>query len=346
MSATPPATASTSASAVPASVSAPPPAPAPRLSVAPGPHISEGLLTTRRMMLDVILAALPLVAISLLLFRHYAAFQIGLSVVGALAAERLFGAMRRRPNTLGDLSAAVTGLILGLSLPAAAPWYVAVVGAFAGIGFGKAVFGGLGQNIFNPAMVGRAFVMIAFPAALGATAYVAPKLGVDALTHATPLTAFKMSGQTTPLGPLFLGWTKGSIGETSALAALIGGIYLCARGTAAWRIPAGAILALAALAGIPDLFRSTPWTVAHQFASGAFLFGAFFIATDPVSSPLTPRGQWIFGAGFGALVLLIRKLSGYPEGVMFSVLLMNSIAPLINRWTIPTPVGGPVPERK
>lgn len=321
-------------------------APAPQLTVAPGPHIADGSLTTRRMMLDVILAALPLVGVSLALFRQYAALQIALSIASALAAERLFGWMRRRPSTLGDLSAAVTGLILGLSLPAAAPWYVAVVGAFAGIGFGKAVFGGLGQNIFNPAMVGRAFVMMAFPAALGATAYVAPSLGIDALTQATPLTAFKMSGRATDLLPLFLGWTNGSIGETSALAALVGGVYLCARGTAAWRIPAGAIVAMAALAGIPDLFRSTPWTVGHQLASGAFMFGAFFIATDPVSSPLTPKGQWIFGAGFGALVLLIRKLSGYPEGVMFSVLLMNAVTPLINRWTIPTPVGGPVPERK
>lgn len=330
----------------PVNPSAPPATPAPALSVAPGPHIASGALTTRRMMLDVILAALPLIAVSLYLFRQYAAFQIGIGAASALAAERFFGRMRRRPNTLGDFSAAVTGLILGLSLPASAPWYVGVIGAFAGIGFGKAVFGGLGQNIFNPAMVGRAFVMIAFPAALGASAYVAPALGVDAVTRATPLTAFKMLGSTTALGPLFLGMTNGSIGETSALAALIGGLYLCLRGTAAWRIPAGAMLALGALAGLPDLFRATPWTVAHQFASGAFLFGAFFIATDPVSSPLTPKGQWIFGAGFGALVLLIRKLSGYPEGVMFSVLLMNAVAPLINRWTIPVPVGGPVPERK
>lgn len=331
----------------PIAPAAPPPAkPAPALSVAPGPHIASGALTTRRMMLDVILAALPLLAVSVYLFRQYAVFQIAISVIGALAAERFFGWMRRRPNTLGDLSAAVTGLILGLSLPASAPWYVGVIGAFAGIGFGKAVFGGLGQNIFNPAMVGRAFVMIAFPAALGASAYVAPTLGVDAVTQATPLTAFKMMGSVAALKPLFLGMTNGSIGETSALAALIGGAYLCWRGTAAWRIPAGGILALAILAGAADLTGGSPWTFAHHLSSGAFLFGAFFIATDPVSSPLTPKGQWIFGAGFGALVLLIRAFSGYPEGVMFSVLLMNSVAPLINRWTIPTPVGGPAPERK
>ncbi len=333
--------ASTSAPAGPA-----PEEPAPALTVAPGPHIAYGALTTRRMMLDVILASLPLVAVSLWVFRAYAAFQIGLSVVSALVAERVFVALRHRSSTLGDFSATVTGLILGLSIPPAAPWYVSVVGAFAGIGFGKIVFGGLGQNIFNPAMVGRAFVMIAFPAAFGVATYVAPGLSADAATGATPLTALKMSGETPPLIPLFLGLAKGSVGETSALAALIGGLYLCIRGTAAWRIPTAAVIAMSLLTGAASLIHPSPWTVAHHLCAGAFLFGAFFILTDPVSSPLTARGQWIFGAGYAVLVLMMRVLSGYPEGVMFSVLLMNAVTPLINRWTVPVPVGGPVPERK
>jgi len=319
--------------------------PAPSLSVAPGPHLASGSFTTRRMMRDVLLASLPLVAVSLAMFRERAAFQIVVAIVAAMAAETLFGAMRRRPLSLGDLSAVVTGLLLALSVPPAAPWYVAAVGAFAGIGFGKAVFGGLGQNIFNPAMVGRAFVMIAFPAAFGAAAYIAPAVGADAVTQATPLAAFKLNGEVTPLGPLFLGLVSGSVGETSALAALIGGLYLCGRGTAAWRIPASAIAAMALLAGVPAIWSPAPWTAAHHLCAGAFLFGAFFIATDPVTSPLTPRGQWIFGAGYAVLVWLIRVLSSYPEGVMFSVLLMNAVTPLINRWTVPVPVGGPVSER-
>lgn len=318
-----------------------------RLTVAPGPHLHDGALTTRRMMADVLLGLLPLVVVALWIFRAPAAFQMALGTAAAMGAETLFALMRNRRPSLGDGSAAVTGLILALSLPACAPWYVAVVGSFVAIGIGKAAFGGLGNNIFNPAMVGRAFAMIAFPAAMGATAYVVPSSTIEALTTATPLTALKMTGAVTPLGALFVGTTNGSIGETSALAALIGGLYLCWRRTASWEIPAGAVVIVALLAGIPNLLKpGAAWTVLHTLSAGALLYGAFFIATDPVTSPLTPKGKFIFGAGFGALVLMFRSWSGYPEGVMFAVLLMNALAPLINRWTIPTPVGGPVPEKK
>ncbi len=318
----------------------------PVLHVAPAPHLFSGALTTRRMMFDVLLALVPVLLASLFVFRQYAVIQLAICVVSCLVAEWLFTAMRGRKATLGDGSAAVTGAILGLSLPASAPWYVGFVGSFTAIGLGKVVFGGLGNNIFNPAMVGRAFVMIAFPAVLGATAYVVPGSSVDGLTHATPLTALKMLGESTGLLPLFLGTTNGSLGETSALACMLGGAYLCWRRTASWEIPAGSIAAVVVIAGILSVTAGGSWGVLHELFSGAFLFGAFYIATDPVSSPLTPKGKWIFGIGFGVLVMLIRKLSGYPEGVMFSVLIMNSVVPLINRWTIPTPVGGPVPEKK
>jgi len=273
--------------------------------------------------------------------------QCALAVGAALAAEALFTAMRRKRFSLGDGSAAVTGMILGLSLPAGAPWYVGVIGAFAGIGLGKIVFGGLGQNLFNPAMVGRAFVMIAFPAALGATAYVLPDAGVDALTAATPLTALKQLGRgATPLGALFLGSVNGSLGETSALAVLLGGGYLCLRRTASWELPAGAVLALAAGAALLQWLRPVAdWTIAHELCGGAFLFGAFFILTDPVSTPLTPRGKFAAGLIFGLLVLLIRKFSGYPEGVMFAALIVNALTPLLNRAAIPVPVGGPARAR-
>lgn len=319
----------------------------PVLTIEAGPHIHDGALTTRRMMVDVILGLIPLIISAIWVFRGYAVFQMVLSVVAALLAEALYAGMRGRKPTLCDGSAVVTGLILALSLPATAPWYVSVVGSFVAIGIGKAVFGGLGNNIFNPAMVGRAFVMIAFPAALGATAYVSAKSGVDAMTMATPLTEMKMAGHVTPLMPLFLGNVNGSIGETSALAAIIGGIYLCLRRTASWEIPVGSLLAVALFSGIPNLRHpNLEWSALHTICSGALLFGAFFIATDPVTSPLAPKGKLIFGFGFGALVLLIRKMSGYPEGVMFAMLIMNALTPLINRATIPTPVGGPVPERK
>lgn len=316
------------------------------LRVAPGPHLVNTSLTTRRMMVDVLIALAPVVLAGLWMFRGGLLVQLLICVVSCAAAEALFTYMRRRPLPLGDFSAVVTGAILGLSLPSGAPWYVGVIGSFAAVGLGKVVFGGVGANLFNPAMVGRAFVMIAFPAALGASAYVLPESGIAGLTAATPLTAMKQTGASAPLLDLFLGLTNGSVGETSALACLLGGAYLVIRRTASWEIPAGIVAAVLVLGGIGDLTRgASDWTVLHHLCSGSLLFGAFYIATDPVSSPLTPRGKWIFGIGVGALVLLIRSLSGYPEGVMFSVLLMNAVTPLINRWTVPVPVGGSVPER-
>lgn len=315
-----------------------------KLHVGPAPHIFHGALTTRAMMRDVLIALLPIVAVALWQFRLYTVIQLALGVGSALIAEVLFQRLRGRRGTWLDGSAAVTGAILALSLPAAAPWYVGVVGGFVAIGLGKVVFGGLGHNIFNPAMVGRAFALMAFPQAMGASAYVVPE--VDGLTQATPLTALKMWGQSTGLLPLLTGATNGSIGETSALACLLGGAYLCARRTASYEIPVAAILALGILSALGSrLGQVSGWTPLHELCSGAFLFGAFYIATDPVTSPLTPAGKWWFGAGFGALVFLIRKMSGYPEGVMFAVLVMNGLVPLLNRMTIPVPVGGPVPQK-
>ncbi len=292
------------------------------------------------------LALVPVFAAALWQFRLYAVIQLVICVVSALAAEALFTAMRKKPFSLPDGSAAVTGAILAFSLPATAPWYVGAVGSFVAIGLGKIIFGGLGQNIFNPAMLGRAFVMVAFPAFMGATAYVSATAGIDGLTQATPLTALKQLGLSTGLLPLFLGTANGSVGETSALACLVGGLYLCLRRTASWEIPLGTILAVAVIGGIMTSTSPGYWGVLRELSSGALLFGAFYIATDPVTSPLTSRGKLIFGLGVGALIMLIRKLSGYPEGVMFSVLIMNALVPLINRWTIPMPVGGPVPVRK
>ena len=186
-------------------------APAPRLHVAPGPHLSASSLTTRRMMLDVLLGLLPVMAMALVVFHWYALLQVGICVVGCLAAESLFAGWRGRRASLGDLSAVVTGVILGLSLPWSAPWYVGLVASFVAIGLGKAVFGGLGQNIFNPAMVGRAFVMISFASVMGATSYVRSDAPLQILTQATPLTAAKEAAGTDLPGLwlMFLGNTNG-----------------------------------------------------------------------------------------------------------------------------------------
>jgi electron transport complex protein RnfD len=203
------------------------------------------------------------------------------------------------------------------------------------------VFGGLGMNIFNPAMVGRAFVMIAFAGSMAASGYLDAAAGIDSLSQATPLTAYKQSGVATPLMPLFWGNTNGSLGETSALACLLGGLYLCFRRAASWEIPAAVLVGAGLVAAVANLLNiHSPWTILHHLLGGALLFGAFFIATDPVSSPLSPKGKWMFGLGIGALVMLLRLFSGYPEGVMFAVLLMNALTPLINRGTIPRPFGG------
>ncbi len=327
--------------------STPPLAVAPTVHVAPGPHLADAAFTSRRMMADVLVGLAPVMVAAVVVFRWYAVLQVGLCILSCLVAEHLcHSRLRGRPSTLADLSATVTGAILGLSLPWSAPWYVAVIGSFAAIGFGKVIFGGLGMNLFNPAMVGRAFVMISFSLALGAGAYVvADAPGV--LSQATPLTAGKMTAAVVPLWPLFVGNVNGSLGETSALACLLGGCWLCFRRAGTWDVPLallGTVAVLAALAQATGLQPSV--TVLHHLLGGALLFGAFFIATDPVTSPLTPRGRVVFGVLIGVFVMIIRLFSGYPEGVMFAVLLANGMVPLVNRWTVPVPLGGPVPAAR
>jgi len=317
-----------------------PKAAAPVIHVSPSPHLSNQALTTQRLMLDVVIGLMPVVLMALYVFRVYAVKQLAICVVSCLVAEALFTKMRGRALPLKDCSALVTGIILALSLPGPAPWYVGFIASFVAIGIGKTIFGGVGMNLFNPAMVGRAFVMIAFASILAASGYQDAGSAVDAITQATPMDTFKQTGATAPLSLLFFGLTNGSLGETSALACLLGGFYLCIRRTASWEIPAGVILSVTILGGIANLIHpDAAWTVLHHLLGGSLLFGAFFIATDPVSSPLTPKGKFIFGLGVGALIMLLRLFSGYPEGVMFAVLLMNALTPLINRWTIPKPLG-------
>lgn len=314
---------------------------APVIHVSPSPHLVQTASSTRTMMVDVIIGLSPVVAMSLFVFRGYALLQLAVCLGGCLLAELLFVKMRGRPSTLKDGSAIVTGVILAMSLPGTAPWYVGTIAAFVAIGIGKIIFGGLGMNLFNPAMVGRAFVMISFAGALAASGFEDVRSAVDAISQATPMNAYKMNGVVAPLTDLFWGTTNGSLGETSALACLLGGLYLIVRRTVSWEIPAGLLVAVLAVGGMADLAGSADgWTVLHHLLGGSVLFGAFFIATDPVTSPLTPKGKFIFGLGVGILIMVLRLFSGYPEGVMFAVLFMNALTPLINRWNIPTPFGG------
>ncbi len=320
-------------------------------AVAPSPHIAEPGLTTRQVMIDVLLALLPLVAAAVVVFGLAALWQIAICVSTCLAAEAVFTLLRGRRPTLGDGSAVITGLILALSLPATAPFYAGLIASVVGIGVGKVAFGGLGQNIFNPAMVGRAFVLLCFAQALGASGYVdAGATGV--LTQATPLTEPAGAGWL----DLLIGYHNGSLGETSVVAVLLGGIYLCLCRVASWEIPVSMIVTMTLLAlGSQGLAIWNPsltgvagfeLTVQHHLLGGAFMFGAFFIATDPVTSPLTRTGKVIFGIGLAFLIWALRVFSTYPEGVMFAVLIMNACVPLLNRWTVPTPLGGPLPRPK
>ncbi|MBW2735898.1 MAG: RnfABCDGE type electron transport complex subunit D [Deltaproteobacteria bacterium] len=323
------------------------------LHVAPSPHVANTSLTTRGLMVDVVLGLALVVLAAVWFFRWHAVLVLAVSTVSCLIFEAIFVRMRGRQATLDDFSAVITGIILGLSLPWSTPWWICVVAAMIAIGLGKVIFGSLGQNIFNPAMVGRAFVMVSFSAYLGAGAYVDPHGAAQSiLSQATPLTAARTAGTMPELWFLFLGNTNGSLGETSALASILGGLYLVVRRTASWEIPTAMVVVLAALAGAMQLFvgpnpalLAMKMTVLEHLLSGAFLFGAFFIATDPVTSPLSRQGKFYFGAGVSFFVWLLRTFSNYPEGLMFAILLMNSLVPLINRWTVPEPVGGLVPKR-
>ncbi len=329
------------------------------MGVAPAPHIAEAGRTTRRAMIDVLVALLPCAAMAFYVFRWRAGMQMAICVASCVFFEWIFQRLRRRPQTIGDCSAAVTGLILALSIPWVAPWYVGFIGSGVAIIIGKMLFGGLGSNIFNPAMVGRAFLQACFAGQMttftlggqlppGAVANVT-KGAVEAVTKATPLAAGKFEQVAFGLKDLAVGNVNGCLGETSAIACVLGGLYLVFRRSAAWQIPAGVVLAAAAVAGINQVFHpDAALKIGHHLLGGSLLFGAFFIATDPVSSPLSRKGRWIFAAGVGTLVMLIRLFANVPEGVMYAVLVMNMTVPLIDRWTVPRPVGGrvPTPETK
>ncbi|MHC4443997.1 MAG: RnfABCDGE type electron transport complex subunit D [Planctomycetota bacterium] len=312
--------------------------------VGSAPHLAYGD-SARRVMFDVVLALVPLLIAAIIFYRGRAVLLTLVTVGACLLTEAFFNACRKQSqSSLLDGSAIVTGMILAFSLPPKLPIYMAVLGGVAGIGLGKAVFGGLGQNLFNPAMVGRAFLMACFPVAM--TTWAQPfdllTIGdVDAVTKATPLAA--ANDAIPPLKDLFLGKVGGCIGETSALACLIGGLYLLFRGTANWRAPLGMLVGVVLFAGITHHLDPGKYQgVLFHLNSGGLMFGMFFIVTDYVGAPLTPMGRLIFGFGVGVLVMVIRLFGGYPEGMMYSILIMNAFTPLIERWTIPEPYGGRV----
>lgn len=327
----------------------------PSLRVESAPHLGDSM-TTRWIMLDVAIALVPALIAAIIFFRGNAIRVVVVSVATCMVTELIFNLLRRKPNSLGDGSALVTGMILAFSLPPALPSFAVIIGSVVAMAIGKMIFGGLGHNIFNPAMVGRAFLMAAFPTLM--TTWTLPATfgapdpsasqAVDAVSQATPLAILTTMHDAETVAnmnfwQLFIGRTGGSLGETSIIALLLGGVYLLFRRTIDISIPFGMLGAVVVFSAIghavaPDQFAHPIF----HLVSGSVMFGAFFIATDPVSSPLPKSGRWIYGAGVGALTMVIRQFGTYPEGVMFSILLMNALAPLLTRWTTAKPVGGTV----
>ncbi|TET45252.1 RnfABCDGE type electron transport complex subunit D, partial [Candidatus Aerophobetes bacterium] len=217
------------------------------------------------------------------------------------------------------------------------PWWAAVLGSVFAMAIGKQIFGGLGHNIFNPALIGRAFLMTTFPVLM--TTWANP-ITLDTISGASPLGMLKFEHQTVSLYHLFTGNVSGSLGEASALAIIIGGIYLLGRRYADWRIPLSYLATVAGLSGIFWLINPGYGSPSFHLLAGGLMLGAIFMATDPVTTPITRQGRWLFGVGAGVLVVVIRLWGGYPEGVMFSILLMNALTPLVNRHTIPVQLGG------
>jgi len=329
------------------------------IRVSCAPHISQRL-STRVVMIDVIIGLAPAMAAAGYYFRFYALILISACVISAVATEWLCNLIRKQPNSLGDFSAVVTGIILALSLPPALPFWAAAIGSCFAVAIGKMVFGGLGSNIFNPAMVGRAFLTASFgmlmttwmvPATVNVTIpKISPDNKIDARTQATPLAWSKMALKDKNGAKLyneqqfratFTGAVGGCLGETSVIALLIGALYLFIRRTITLHIPLAVILSAFIFAAIAYLINSDAYVQPiFHLTSGGMLLGAFFIATDPVTAPLTRRGMWLFGIGVGTITMLIRIVGEYPEGMMFSVLLMNGVTPLVDRLCKRIPAGG------
>lgn len=329
------------------------------ITVSSAPHVSKPL-STRGVMLDVIIGLAPAMLAAGYYFRIHAIILIATCVISCAGTEWVCNLIRKKSNSLDDLSAVVTGIILALSLPPALPVWAAIIGSVFCIAIGKMVFGGLGANIFNPAMVGRTFLAVSFgllmttwmvPATIDpAMSTIAQENAVDVRTQATPLAWSKMAVKNKlgadiyarqQFGATFTGQIGGCLGETSAIAMLIGGFYLLLRRTISFHTPLAVLASAFAFVSIAYFVDSDAYVQPFfHLTSGGLLMCAFFIATDPVTAPLTRRGMWLFGIGVGAITMLIRVVGEYPEGVMFSILLMNAVTPLIDRLFKRVPAGG------
>ena len=297
------------------------------------PHIRSNI-TTRRIMLDVVISLLPAAIAGTLIFGIRSLAVIAVCVASAVISEYLFNKAAKKPNTITDLSAIVTGLLLSLNLPANTPLWQAAVGAAFAIIFVKCVFGGIGQNFANPAITARIFMLVAF----GSMSSAAFPKNIDAVSGATPLAVLQNGGEV-KITDLLLGTRGGSIGETCTIALIIGGLYLLFRRVISWHTP---VIFVATVFLFTFAVKGDAFTALEYTLSGGLFIGAIFMATDYATTPVTKWGKVIFGIGAGILTVLIRLWGVYPEGVSFAILLMNILTPYIDKWTAKKPFGGEI----
>jgi electron transport complex protein RnfD len=326
------------------------------LEIRTSPHILSGY-SVDTIMFNVVLALLPITAFAVFAFGLAGLLTLSMALASCVLTEHLICRATGKPTTVGDWSVTITGLLYGLTLPPSLPLWMVAVGGVICVAMGKALFGGLGYNTFNPALVGRAVLQAAFPVAMtswipgfGAGRFSSLPLSTltlpftapeyDALTSATPLALWKFSREATATSDLAMGFISGSAGETSSVLILLGGIYLIARNMMNWRIPVaifGAVIVLSGALHLADPARYA--SPIFMIFSGGLMLGAMFMATDMVGSPMTSRGCYLYGALIGLVTVVIRTWGGLPEGVMYAILLGNAVTPHLDRWTRPTVYG-------
>jgi electron transport complex protein RnfD len=320
-----------------------------QLFLSSSPHVHSGE-TTSRVMRAVLYSLIPACGVAIYFFGLSAMVVLLVATLGCLATESVCQKLMKQPVTITDGSAAITGVLLALNLPPTCPWWLTLLGAVVAIVIGKQVYGGLGANPFNPALVARVVLLISFPVQMTTWSAPAPLgSGLDLVTTATPLGSWKNAVMLTGQLPAdmqgstisyFLGNMPGCIGEVSALALLLGAAYLFYRRILTWHVPTTFIGTVVVLSGLFWLINPAKYpNPAFHLVTGGLVLGAFYMATDMVTTPVSTRGMLVFGVGCGMLTVLIRLFGGYPEGVSFAILLMNAATPLIDRYMRPRTFG-------
>ena len=316
-----------------------------KLIVSPSPHV-QSTQSTAGIMRDVVIALLPALVVSTVAFGVSVLAVTAIAIASCVLFEYLIQKfVVKGACTINNWSAVVTGILLAFNLPASIPWWIIVIGAFVAIGVAKMTFGGLGKNPFNPALVGRVFLLIAYPVQMTSFPTV-ENPALDALSGATPLAAVKFGAEAgiVPVENLLLGIMPGSLGEVAAFALLAGFVYLLMRKVISWHIPVTVLATMALFAFVVALAKGGDAALLWQFPlfhvlAGGALLGSIFMATDYATSPMTVKGSVIFAVGIGVITMLIRLWGAYPEGMSFAILIMNACVPLINKYIKPTRFG-------